>query len=65
MGEKGCFNILIYADRDAEVPVEWVDSDPHLIQRNVEQVRLRSFSTAVHRVDGLVAYRLKSPEEQL
>jgi len=56
--EKCTFNLLVYADRDAEVPVEWVDSDPHFIQKNAEQVRLRSFSTSVHKVDALVSYRL-------
>lgn len=51
------FNILIYTDKDAEVPTEWIDSDPHMI-KDAEQVKLRSFSTNVHKVDALVAYRL-------
>ncbi|KAL2918723.1 Mitotic spindle checkpoint component mad2 [Polyrhizophydium stewartii] len=52
------FNILVYTDKDAEVPATWVDSDPRMIARNAEQVRLRSFNTTVHHVEGLVAYRL-------
>ncbi|KAJ3300065.1 Mitotic spindle checkpoint component mad2 [Borealophlyctis nickersoniae] len=52
------FNILAYTDKDAEVPATWVESDPKLIKNNAEQVRLRSFSTSVHKVDALVAYRL-------
>ena len=54
----GTFNILAYTDKNAQVPATWADSDPRLITRNAEQVKLRSFSTSVHRVEGLVAYRL-------
>lgn len=32
------FNILVYTDKDATVPNEWLDSDPHMIQGNAEQV---------------------------
>ncbi|CAG8498262.1 1399_t:CDS:2 [Acaulospora morrowiae] len=55
--DKCTFNILAYTDRDAEVPIEWGDSDPHIIE-NAEQVRLRSFSTNYHRVDAMVSYKL-------
>ncbi|KAJ1981999.1 Mitotic spindle checkpoint component mad2 [Dimargaris verticillata] len=58
--EKCTFNILVYADKDAEVPTTWIDSDPHYIKKNSEQVKLRSFSTDVHKVDALVAYRLEN-----
>ncbi|EPY50679.1 spindle checkpoint protein Mad2 [Schizosaccharomyces cryophilus OY26] len=50
------FNVLVYADRDSEVPTDWVDSDPRLI-KNAEQVQLRSFSTSMHKIDCQVAYR--------
>ncbi|GAA6014216.1 hypothetical protein JCM10207_006135 [Rhodosporidiobolus poonsookiae] len=56
--EKYVFTILTYAKKDTEVPKEWIDSDPHMILGNAEQVKLRSFSTNRHRVQGLVAYRL-------
>ncbi|EGF82262.1 hypothetical protein BATDEDRAFT_87034 [Batrachochytrium dendrobatidis JAM81] len=52
------FNILVYTDKNALVPPTWVDSDPKLISHNAEQVKLRSFSTAMHKIDGLVAYKL-------
>ncbi|TPX55168.1 hypothetical protein PhCBS80983_g05541 [Powellomyces hirtus] len=58
LDEPCTFNILAYTDKDAEVPAEWIDSDARLITKNAEQVKLRSFSTSVHRVDGLVAYRM-------
>ncbi|KAK4053497.1 Mitotic spindle checkpoint component mad2 [Microbotryomycetes sp. JL201] len=54
------FTILTYAKKDTEVPKEWIDSDPHMIIGNAEQVKLRSFSTNRHKVNGLVAYRLGS-----
>ncbi|PGH08792.1 hypothetical protein AJ79_05891 [Helicocarpus griseus UAMH5409] len=50
------FNVLVYADADSEVPMEWGDSDAKEI-RNGEKVQLRSFSTSNHRVDTLVSYR--------
>ncbi|KAL9100218.1 MAG: hypothetical protein Q9163_004383 [Psora crenata] len=53
------FNVLVYADVDSEVPMEWGDSDAKEIE-NGEKVQLRSFSTSNHRVDTLVSYRLAS-----
>lgn len=51
------FNVLVYADADSDVPMEWGDSDAKEI-KNGEKVQLRSFSTSNHRVDTLVSYRL-------
>lgn len=51
------FNVLVYADADSEVPVEWGDSDAKEI-KNGEKVQLRTFSTTNHRVDTVVSYRL-------
>ncbi|KAI1989060.1 Mitotic spindle checkpoint component mad2 [Ophidiomyces ophidiicola] len=51
------FNVLVYADADSEVPLEWGDSDAKEI-KNGEKVQLRSFSTNSHRVDTMVSYRL-------
>ncbi|KAF2093735.1 mitotic spindle checkpoint component mad2 [Rhizodiscina lignyota] len=51
------FNVLVYADADSDVPIEWGDSDAKEI-KNGEKVQLRSFSTSNHRVDTLVSYRL-------
>ncbi|KAI4251373.1 MAG: hypothetical protein L6R42_008410, partial [Xanthoria sp. 1 TBL-2021] len=49
------FNVLVYADADSDVPIEWGDSDAKEI-KNGEKVQLRSFSTSNHRVDTLVSY---------
>ncbi|KAK4133856.1 DNA-binding protein [Trichocladium antarcticum] len=51
------FNVLVYADASSDVPVEWGDSDAKEIA-NGERVQLRGFSTASHRVETLVSYRL-------
>lgn len=51
------FEVLVYADADSEVPMEWGDSDAKEIV-NGERVQLRSFSTSNHRVDTLVSYKL-------
>ncbi|KAI1340174.1 DNA-binding protein [Xylariaceae sp. FL0016] len=51
------FNVLVYADADSDVPVEWGDSDAKEIA-NGEKVQLRGFSTSSHRVETLVSYRL-------
>ncbi|KAI9658129.1 MAG: Mitotic spindle checkpoint component mad2 [Alyxoria varia] len=51
------FNVLVYADADSEVPLEWGDSDAKEIE-NAESVRLRGFSTTSHRVEAAVSYRL-------
>lgn len=57
-GEDGyTFNVLVYADADSEVPLEWGDSDAKEIVGG-EKVQLRSFSTNEHKVDTLVSYRL-------
>ena len=50
------FNVLVYADADSDVPLEWGDSDAKEIE-NGEKVQLRSFSSSNHRVDTLVSYR--------
>ena len=51
------FNVLVYADADSEVPLEWGDSDAKEV-KNAEKVMLRSFSTNSHKIDTVVSYRL-------
>lgn len=46
LNEPCCFDLLVYADKEATVPVTWEDSDPCFIS-NAELVKLRSFSTQV------------------
>ncbi|KAK4684906.1 mitotic spindle assembly checkpoint protein MAD2, partial [Tremellales sp. Uapishka_1] len=59
--EPSTFTLLAYTDDspDIAIPATWADADPHLIDRGkVEQVRLRSFSTNVHSLEAMVAYRV-------
>eukprot|EP01036_Dinobryon_divergens_P029827 gene29827-38983_t len=57
LSERCCFDLLVYADKAATVPVSWEESDPCFIA-NAEQVRLRSFNTTIHKVDLSVSYRV-------
>eukprot|EP00891_Asterochloris_glomerata_P009275 jgi/Astpho2/9275/e_gw1.00139.40.1_t len=50
------FDLLVYTDASSEVPTEWEESDPRYIQ-NAADVKLRSFTTKVHKVDTLVSYK--------
>lgn len=50
------FDILIYTHKDLDVPNEWGESDACVIT-NSEEVKLRSFSTSVHRVEAAVSYK--------
>eukprot|EP01135_Chromosphaera_perkinsii_P005642 Nk52_evm13s356 gene=Nk52_evmTU13s356 len=54
--ESPCtFDLLIYAHKDAETPMKWQESDPKYIA-NAQEVRLRSFTTKIHKVDSMVSY---------
>jgi mitotic spindle assembly checkpoint protein MAD2 len=57
LAEPCSFNVLVYADADSDVPIDWGDSDAREIDGG-EKVMLRSFSTANHRVDTMVSYRV-------
>eukprot|EP00933_Yihiella_yeosuensis_P041464 TRINITY_DN35862_c0_g1_i1.p1 TRINITY_DN35862_c0_g1~~TRINITY_DN35862_c0_g1_i1.p1 ORF type:complete len:213 (+),score=30.07 TRINITY_DN35862_c0_g1_i1:117-755(+) len=57
LDEPCSFDLLIYADKDAQVPVAWAESDPKYIVGAQEEVKLRSFTTKIHKVDSAVAYR--------
>ena len=55
--EEPCtFDLLVYTKSDSEVPSQWEESDPRYIT-NSEEVRLRAFTTKVHKVNAAVAYR--------
>jgi len=57
--EPTVFNILAYTTESADVPVgEWADTDPLAIEASKsQQVKMRSFSTDIHRIEAMVAYR--------
>lgn len=56
--EVSCsFDLLMYTTLDTNVPSDWELSDPKYISKSNE-VRLRSFTTKVHKVDTVVAYKV-------
>jgi mitotic spindle assembly checkpoint protein MAD2 len=57
LNEPCSFDLLVYADDKAAVPVTWEDSDPCFIA-NGEDVRLRSFTTKIHQVGVSVSYKV-------
>ena len=52
----GAFDILVYTEKDLNVPQEWGESGACMID-NSQEVKLRSFSTTIHKVDSMVAYK--------
>lgn len=61
--EESCtFDLLVHTDIDAQVPLAWEESDPRNIT-NAEDVKLRSFSTKVHKVDTCVTYRQRDDDD--
>ncbi|XP_049767027.1 mitotic spindle assembly checkpoint protein MAD2A [Schistocerca cancellata] len=50
------FDVLIYTTADCEVPEKWNETEPAFIT-NSQEVKLRTFSTSLHRVDTLVSYK--------
>ncbi|CAB9530913.1 Mitotic spindle assembly checkpoint protein MAD2A [Seminavis robusta] len=56
LNEPCTFDLLVYTSKDAVVPTKWEDSDPCYIM-NSQEVKLRSFTTKIHKIDSLVAYK--------
>ncbi|XP_012692856.1 mitotic spindle assembly checkpoint protein MAD2A [Clupea harengus] len=55
--ETACaFDLLVYTDKDLEVPEKWEESGPQTINQS-EEVRLRSFTTSIHKVNSTVTYK--------
>jgi len=50
------FDLLAYTNKDQEIPESWEESQARIIA-NSQEVRLRSFSTTVHKVDTMVSYK--------
>jgi len=50
------FDLLVYTDSQLSVPKLWEESDPKYITKS-NHVRLRSFTTSIHKLDTSVAYK--------
>uniref|UniRef100_A0A2K6NI02 HORMA domain-containing protein n=1 Tax=Rhinopithecus roxellana TaxID=61622 RepID=A0A2K6NI02_RHIRO len=56
--EVSCsFDLLIYTDKDLVVPEKWEELVPQFITIS-EEVCLRSFTTTIHKVNSMVAYKI-------
>jgi len=55
LDEACTFDLLVYTDTDVNVPAAWEESDPKYIAKS-EEVKLRSFTTKIHKVDAAVSY---------
>ncbi|KAM6895009.1 mitotic spindle assembly checkpoint protein MAD2A [Lycodopsis pacificus] len=50
------FDLLVYTDKEVMVPDKWEESGPQMINQS-EEMRLRSFTTSIHKVNSIVAYK--------
>ncbi|KAF5281549.1 hypothetical protein FQA39_LY05084 [Lamprigera yunnana] len=50
------FDIQIYTNNDVNLPREWADAQPADI-KNAQCVKLRSFSTNIHKMETVVTYK--------
>jgi mitotic spindle assembly checkpoint protein MAD2 len=56
--ESCTFDLLVYTDKDICVPQKWADSDPcYVSSTHSSEVKLRSFTTSVHKIDSMVVYK--------
>ena len=56
LDEACSFEVLVYTDSVVNVPDKWEESDPLIIANSIG-VKLRSFSTSMHKVEANVSYR--------
>lgn len=56
LNEPCSFDLLVYTNKEANVPKLWEDSDPKYIM-NSQEVKLRSFTTSVHKIESMVTYK--------
>lgn len=54
--ETVVFDLLVYCDKNTEIPQSWEQSLPQCILGG-DNVKLSGFNTKIHRVEGLVNYR--------
>ncbi|KAF2353946.1 HORMA domain [Trinorchestia longiramus] len=58
LDQQCAFDLLVHTDKDCAIPDAWDDSAPGFIS-NSQEVKLKSFSTSVHRVQAAVAYKME------
>nr|CAH7729862.1 unnamed protein product [Callosobruchus chinensis] len=50
------FDIHIYTINDVEMPTGWAKSEPANV-KNAQNVKMRSFSTSIHKMETMVTYK--------
>ena len=50
------FDIQIYTKDDIDLPEEWAEAEPANI-KNAQSVKMRSFSTNIHKMETVVTYK--------
>ena len=55
LDEPCTFDLLVYTDEDVQIPLSWEESDPRYINNSAE-VRLRSFTTKIHKGKSASSY---------
>ena len=53
---QGAFEILAYTNKDLNLPDTWGETGPMFIA-NSQEMRLRSSSTSIHKVESMIAYK--------
>ena len=56
LDEPCSFDVLVYANHDVQVPELWKETHPMYVT-DAEEIKLRSFSTRIHKVDTMVSYK--------
>eukprot|EP00929_Paragymnodinium_shiwhaense_P001090 TRINITY_DN101301_c0_g1_i1.p1 TRINITY_DN101301_c0_g1~~TRINITY_DN101301_c0_g1_i1.p1 ORF type:complete len:211 (-),score=62.07 TRINITY_DN101301_c0_g1_i1:186-818(-) len=59
LDEACTFDLLVYTDKEAEVPLAWGETHPKYITGGSQEVKLRSFHTKIHKVEGAVSYKFE------
>jgi len=60
LDEPCSFDLLVYTDKFADVPEAWDESDPKYIVGDKQEVKLRSFTTKIHKIEGAVSYKYEA-----
>uniref|UniRef100_A0A2P2I0X2 Mitotic spindle assembly checkpoint protein MAD2A n=1 Tax=Hirondellea gigas TaxID=1518452 RepID=A0A2P2I0X2_9CRUS len=58
LDQQCAFDLLVYTKKDCVIPEAWDDTAPCFIN-NCQEVRLKSISTSVHKVQTSVAYKIE------
>ncbi|CAH8872501.1 unnamed protein product [Trichobilharzia szidati] len=61
--ESTCtIELLVYADKDEAIPLFWEETGPQFIPDS-EEIKLRSISTTLHRVDHTVSFKCTNSQK--